>query len=50
MAIKAIARHLGILRNTVRSALASDGPPKYRAQVGGPPRSGGGPPPPALTS
>lgn len=28
--IKAIARRLGIARNTVRSALASDGPPKYQ--------------------
>lgn len=27
--IKAIARVLGVSRNTVRSALASDGPPKY---------------------
>ncbi len=30
MAIKAIARQLGVARNTVRSALASDGPPVYR--------------------
>jgi transposase len=29
MPIKAIARVMGISRNTVRSALASDGPPKY---------------------
>ena len=29
MPIKAIARVLGISRNTVRAALASDGPPKY---------------------
>ena len=29
MAIKAIARRLGISRNTVRSAIASDGPPRY---------------------
>ena len=28
--IKAIARRLGIARNTVRSALASDAPPKYQ--------------------
>ena len=28
--IKAIARRLGIARNTVRSALASDGPPRYQ--------------------
>jgi transposase len=27
--IKAIARRLGVARNTVRAALASDGPPKY---------------------
>jgi transposase len=27
--VKAIARLLGISRNTVRSALASDGPPRY---------------------
>src|SRR5579864_3615899 len=29
MPIKAIARLLGISRNTVRAAIASDGPPKY---------------------
>ena len=29
MPIKAIARTLGIARNTVRAAVASDGPPKY---------------------
>ena len=35
MAIKAIARQLGVARNTVRAALASDGPPKYeRARAG----------------
>lgn len=28
--IKAIARQLGIARNTVRAALASDTPPKYQ--------------------
>lgn len=28
--IKAIARRLGIARNTVRSALSSDAPPKYQ--------------------
>ena len=27
--IKAIARTLGVSRNTVRPALASDGPPRY---------------------
>src|SRR6059036_3896688 len=30
MSIKGIARHLGIARNTVRRAVASDDPPKYR--------------------
>jgi transposase len=35
MAIKAIARTLGIARNTVRSALASDAPPKYRRKPAG---------------
>ena len=35
MAIKAIARQLGVARNTVRAALSSDGPPKYeRAPAG----------------
>lgn len=35
MAIKAIARQLGVARNTVRAALAADGPPKYeRKPVG----------------
>src|SRR5665648_545628 len=29
MAVKAIARRLGLARNTVRSALASDTPPRY---------------------
>lgn len=29
LGIKAIARHLGVARNTVRSALAADVPPKY---------------------
>ena len=29
MGVKAIARRLGLARNTVRSALASDVPPKY---------------------
>jgi transposase len=35
MPIKAIARHLGIARNTVRAALASDAPPKYRRKPAG---------------
>jgi len=35
MAIKAIARHLGISRNTVRGALASDAPPKYHRKPAG---------------
>jgi transposase len=35
MAIKVIARHLGISRNTVRSALASGAPPKYRRRPAG---------------
>lgn len=30
MSIKGIARHLGIARNTVRRAVASDDPPNYR--------------------
>jgi hypothetical protein len=30
MPIKAIARHLGVARNTVRRALAAEEPPKYR--------------------
>ena len=35
MPIKAIARVLGVSRNTVRAAIASDGPPKYeRAPAG----------------
>jgi transposase len=33
--IKVIARTLGVSRNTVRSALASDGPPKYERQAKG---------------
>ncbi len=33
--IKAIARNLGISRNTVRAALASDGPPKYERKSTG---------------
>jgi transposase len=35
LAIKAIARMLGVSRNTVRSAIASDGPPKYVRKPGG---------------
>ena len=35
MPIKAIARVLGISRNTVRAALASDGPPKYHRPPAG---------------
>jgi transcriptional regulator with XRE-family HTH domain len=33
--IKLIARTLGISRNTVRAALASDGPPKYERTPAG---------------
>ncbi len=32
MGIKAIARHLGLSRNTVRAALRSEGPPCYQRQ------------------
>ena len=35
MPIKAIARTLGISRNTVRAALASDGPPRYERTPAG---------------
>jgi transposase len=35
MPVKAIARVLGISRNTVRAALASDGPPKYERRPAG---------------
>src|SRR5262252_1058707 len=35
LAIKAIARMLMVSRNTVRSAIASDGPPKYVRKPGG---------------
>jgi transposase len=35
MPVKAIARTLGISRNTVRAALASDGPPKYERKPAG---------------
>ena len=35
MGIKAIARRLGVARNTVRTALRSEGPPRYeRAATG----------------
>jgi transposase len=33
--VKVIARTLGVARNTVRSALASDGPPKYERSAKG---------------
>ena len=33
--IKMIARVLGVSRNTVRAALASDGPPRYRREPAG---------------
>jgi transposase len=35
MPIKVIARTLGVSRNTVRAALASDGPPKYQRPAAG---------------
>lgn len=35
MAIKAIARQVGVARNTVRAALASDTPPKYERKPAG---------------
>jgi len=35
MPIKAIVRRLGVGRNTVRRALAADGPPKYERPVRG---------------
>ena len=35
MPIKAIARVLGVGRNTVRRALAAEGPPKYRRSARG---------------
>ncbi|MER5835740.1 IS21 family transposase, partial [Streptomyces sp. NPDC002130] len=35
MPIKAIARLMGVSRNTVRSALAADGPPKYQRAKSG---------------
>src|SRR5215831_11207844 len=33
--IKAVARTLGVSRNTVRAAIASDGPPKYERKRAG---------------
>jgi transposase len=35
MPVKAISRTLGISRNTVRSALASEGPPRYQRKAAG---------------
>jgi transposase len=35
IAIKVIARTMGVSRNTVRSALASDGPPRYERRAAG---------------
>ena len=35
MPVKAIARAMGVSRNTVRAAVASDGPPKYRRRPAG---------------
>jgi transposase len=35
MAIRAIARRLGLARNTVRSALAADSPPRYERRAAG---------------
>ena len=35
MPIAQIARVLGVSRNTVKAALASDGPPKYRRALAG---------------
>jgi hypothetical protein len=35
MAIKAIARRLGLARNTVRAALAADSPPRYERAAAG---------------
>ena len=54
MSIKAIARQLGVARNTVRAALASDGPPKYERQpvprsTSAPGLPPGSPPPPPPT-
>ena len=33
--IKVIARTLGVARNTVRAAIASDGPPKFERKPAG---------------
>jgi transposase len=35
MPVKAIARTMGVSRNTVRAAIASDGPPKYQRRAAG---------------
>ena len=35
MPIKTIARTLGVSRNTVRAAIASDGPPRYERRPAG---------------
>jgi transposase len=35
MPVKAIARAMGISRNTVRAAIASDRPPKYERKPAG---------------
>ena len=35
MGIKAIARRLGVARNTVRTALRADGPPRYEREATG---------------
>ena len=35
MPVKVIARTLGISRNTVRAALASDAPPRYQRETAG---------------
>ena len=38
LSISEIARQLGVTRNTVRSALASDRPPKYQTKTAAHPR------------
>ena len=35
MAVKAIARRLGLARNTVRATLAADAPPRYERRAAG---------------